>query len=135
MRPTVSQYAQAAGELAAEAGSVNDVPMIADGLCAVLKRRGEEHLLPAIVERLERKEREQKNSVAVVITVAHDPDEESRRVLLDRAQTLFPGKSLEPLWKVHPHVLGGASFRTGEVLYDATIASRSAALKETLRKP
>jgi F0F1-type ATP synthase delta subunit len=133
MRPTISQYGEALEELTAQA-SASEVDALTRQFFAFLKHRGEEKKMAAIVEHLEKSEAEKSNRLAVVVTTAHAPMTETKAALSRQAAQLFPHKTIELSYEVNPALIGGALFRTDEVLYDATLDNEVRALKNSLLK-
>lgn len=132
MRPTVSQYAQALEELSQ--GSEANTQEIARNFLGFLKRRGESGWATAIVKRLEKRGSEQSGTLTVTVVTAHELSWETKSLLLEKAGAIFPGKTITLSYEIDSAVIGGARFRTDEMLYDATVASELAALKKTLSK-
>jgi F-type H+-transporting ATPase subunit delta len=132
MRPTALQYAQAIDELHTD--GTEKVSAIAKNFFAFLKRRGEGEKAGAIVSCLEKMEAEKQGRVTTTVVTAHEVAEGVKKTLLSRAEKLFPTKKIELVYEVDESVIGGALFRTDEVLYDATLASELKSLKAVLKK-
>ncbi len=133
MRPTISQYAQALVELTAEQTTLSSVGL-AQNFTRWLGRRGEKKKLPAIVAQLEKLEHKNENKLIVTVTTAHAVAPATERILEEKTAALFPGKKVELRYTVDAGVIGGAEFRTDEVLYDATVKAELGALKRNLLK-
>lgn len=133
MRPTVSQYARSLEELS-RGTTPGGVSVIAKNFAGFLKRRGEEKKLPAILKQLEKIEAEKEGRMTVTVTLAHEADEITKKKLSSQAKKLFPKKKVELSYTVDTEMIGGALFRTDEVLYDATLANAVLSLKKSLLK-
>lgn len=133
MRPTVSQYARSLEELTEGAGSAK-VAETVKNFIGFLQRRGEEKKMGAIMKRLEKIEAEKKGHVLVTVTAAREAEKETKRMLLSRAEKLFPHKKVELQYVINKDVIGGAVFRTDETLYDASISNELSVLKKSLLK-
>lgn len=131
MRPTVSQYAQALTELM-------DSPVkgaeLALNFIGWLKQRGETKKLPAIVEQLQKMEREKEGMLSVRAITAHEIATETKEKLAEQAAVLFPGKKIELHHEINSDLIGGVELRTEEVLYDATLRAELETLKKVLLK-
>lgn len=130
MRPTVSQYAQALVELSETA----DVKVLVGNLFGFLKRRGETEKAVSILERLEYLAALKEKRVGVTTVTAHEPTAETKRLLMKKAEMLFPGKQVELSYEIDESVIGGVRFRSEELSYDATVASELSSLKKTISK-
>lgn len=133
MRPTIAQYARSLEELSLGA-SGEAVVVIAKNFSGFLKRRGEEKKLPAILKRLEKIEAEKKSELTVMVTLAHAADEATKKRLSAQAKKLFPEKKVELSYTIDKEMIGGALFRTDEVLYDATLATAVNKMRMSLVK-
>ena len=130
MRPTVSQYAEAL-EVLSQEGSL-DVSQLTKNVVGFLKRRGESDTLEVIVESLEKRAALKENRLAVIVTAAHELTAKTKALLMKKVEGLFPEKKIDFVYEMDTAVIGGVSFRTDEVLYDATVVSELAALKKTI---
>lgn len=133
MHPTVSQYAEALGELTANA-SQEETAGIAENLFGLLKRRGEEKKMGAIVQYLEKNEAAKAGRLSVTVVTAYEAEPETRVLLTRQAEQIFPDKKIELRYEVDRTMIGGALFRTDETLYDATLAREVQTLKNSLLK-
>ena len=131
MHPTISQYAEALEELTqgAAAGHVADV---AKRFLGFLEHRGEQEKIGAIVRHLEKAAAQRDDRVSVAIVTASEATEENKNTFARVADKLFPEKKVTFRYAVDGAVIGGARFSTEELLYDATLAARLRALKNTL---
>lgn len=132
MRPTVSQYAEALEALSQEGGL--SAISIARNLVGFLKRRGESDKTAAIVQSLEKRATVKDGRLVVTVTTAHELSPETKIVLTKKAESLFPGKKIDFLYEIESAMIGGVSFRTDEMLYDATIATELRSLQQVLHK-
>jgi F0F1-type ATP synthase delta subunit len=133
MRPTISQYARSLEELSRDTTG-EAVAVIAKNFLGFLKRRGEEKKLSAILKQLEKIEAEKEGKIAVMAVLAHAVDEATKKKLALQAEKLFPEKKTELSYTIDTSVIGGAMFRTDEILYDATLANELSVLKKSLLK-
>jgi F0F1-type ATP synthase delta subunit len=78
MRPTVSQYAAVLEELSSGADTKN-ISEIAKNFLGFLRRRGEADQAAAILDRLEKMEREKAGRLAVTVVTAHEVSEAAKR--------------------------------------------------------
>ncbi len=131
MRPTVSQYAEAIEALSQDGESSAG---ITENLIAFLGRRGELDKATAIVESLEKRVAERNGTLIATVVTAHELTEETRTLLGRKAEKLFPKKKITLLYEIDPMKIGGVSFRTDELLYDATIATELQSLQKALAK-
>ena len=131
MRPTVSQYAEALESLSRDGMGVEN---IIENFLGFLKRRGESAKGVVIMKQLEKRAAEQSQGISVTVVSAHDPEEETKALLMKKAEVLFPGKSIEARYEVDSSLLGGVRFQTEEMLYDATVSAELRALKTALHK-
>ncbi|MFZ2984468.1 MAG: F0F1 ATP synthase subunit delta [Candidatus Moraniibacteriota bacterium] len=106
--------------------------IIARNFFGFLKRRGEEKKMNAILKQLEKMDAVQDGRVAVTVVLAHVADADTKARLSSQASKLFPHKKVEIQYVMDPGVIGGAVFRTDEVLYDATLAAELNSLKKSL---
>lgn len=133
MRPTVSQYARSLEELSLQA-TPEQAALISRNFWNFLKRRGETKKAREIIRQLERLEREKAGEIRVTVITAHEVMEDSRQLLYGKAKELFPGKNIELEYERDEKVIGGAQFRTDEMLYDATVVSQLKSLRNLLIK-
>jgi len=131
MRPTVSQYAQALTELM---DSPVKGDMLARNFIGWLKRRGETKKLPAIVEQMQKMEREKDGKLSVRAITSHEIAAETKEKLAEQAAALFPGKRIELHHEINSDLIGGVELRTEEMLYSATIRAELDSLKKSLLK-
>ncbi|MGK2848626.1 MAG: F0F1 ATP synthase subunit delta [Minisyncoccota bacterium] len=131
MRPTVSQYVQALTELTDDV-SVDRVSEIAEHFWGLLRQTGTLRDIPAIIKGLEQREADRKNQLAVTILTAHPARPETRHTLTTKANQLFPGQVLMVRFDVDARLIGGALFRTNEVVYDMTLVRETQQLKTSL---
>ena len=133
MRPTVSQYARSLEELSVSAPA-SEMARIAKNFFGLLKRRGEGKKIPAIMEQLEKIDAEKEGRMRIIVRVAHEADKETKEKLIAQAKKLFPDKKVELEYVVDKTVIGGAVFRTDEVLYDATLSTEVTNFKKAILK-
>jgi F-type H+-transporting ATPase subunit delta len=133
MRPTVSQYATALEELVS-AGAEKGPAQIVENFLGLLRRRGETGKIQAILSRLEKMEADKERKILVTVVTAHEADTETKALLVKKIESLFPGKKAELRFEVDKNVIGGALFRTDEVLYDATLTASMKKLRADLVK-
>lgn len=131
MHPTVSQYAEALEVLSEEGISTKD---LTKNFLGFLKRRGESDKVGAVVAQLEKRAEAQSGKISVTVVTAHELEGEMREVLLQKAESIFPGKSVVLTYRVDGTVIGGARFETSEMLYDATVGAEFRALKKVICK-
>jgi F-type H+-transporting ATPase subunit delta len=131
MRPTVSQYATALEELVS-ARAEKGPAQIVENFLGLLRRRGETGKIQAILSRLEKMEADKEGKIAVTVVTAHEADTETKAVLVKKIESLFLGKKAELRFEVDKNVIGGALFRTDEVLYDASVRQRLNELEKVL---
>lgn len=132
MRPTVSQYAEALEALSQE-GTIA-VSDIASNFLGFLRRRGGSDQAVAIIKQLEKREAEQSGKLQVTVVTARELSEETKRLLLEKAGSIFTGKTIMFSYEIDSTVIGGVCFRTDETLYDATVLAELDALREIIRK-
>jgi F0F1-type ATP synthase delta subunit len=129
MRVSIRQYAGALLDL--EPGLVPEQTAgAAERFVLWLKRRGEAKRLPAILGEAERLLKERAGQVDVEIGLARVVGSEVQEQLKSQVEEVFPGKKLAVTFATDETLIGGARFRSEEVLYDVSL---SRALKE-LRK-
>lgn len=133
MRPTVSQYAMSLEELSLGA-TQEEVALIAQNFFRLLKRRGDFKKRDAIVRYVEKINAEKAGEVTVTVVLAHEPDAETKENLVSQASTIFPHKKVSLEYTIDKEMIGGAVFRTDEVLYDATLKAQVNNLKKSLLK-
>jgi F-type H+-transporting ATPase subunit delta len=132
MRPTVSQYAEVLEELSRDSGA--EVQEVAKNFLGFLKRRGETKKLASIVRRLEERAQEKSGELSVTAVTAHPASAETKTLLAEVAEKVFPEKKIDLIYQTDENVIGGVLLRTREALFDATLATRAKALKQALRK-
>ncbi|MBP7060552.1 MAG: F0F1 ATP synthase subunit delta [Candidatus Moranbacteria bacterium] len=132
MRPTVSQYAEALEELSSE--HMATPKALVTNLLGYLRRRGELAKGLAILKRLEQLSAKQAKRVGVTVVTARKAEPGMKALLERKAQSLFPGQSVELSYEIDSDLIGGARFRSEEQLYDVTIAAEVAALRSALSK-
>lgn len=130
MRPTVTQYAQALEELASDP-SVREASL-AQSFAAYLKRHGETGRLPQVLHELEVRAKRSLGLLPVRIVTAHEGEATLRKLLLQKAESLFPGKKIEAEYVIDSAVMGGVRFETAEWSYDATVQNELGALKKII---
>jgi F-type H+-transporting ATPase subunit delta len=72
------------------------------------------------------------NIIHAVITSAKDLSDEQRKRIVDRLESRS-GKSVEPEYRVDPHLLGGVKVNWGNYVLDGTVRGSLNRLRETLR--
>lgn len=130
MRPTLSQYAEALEVLSKE-GTAPSV--IAKNFFDLLVRRGEKEKYTSVVEMLETRWKKERGELVVTVVTASETTPQIQELLKEKARQIFPGYTVELRYVVDRRVVGGASFRTDESLYDATLASSLQELKSVLQ--
>ena len=133
MHPAVSQYAQALEELV-EHAAPGEMSAIIENFIGFLHRHGEWHKIGAIVKRLEKINADKEGRATVMAVTAHEATKDVKAVLVARAQELFPHKKINLRYSVDAGVVGGARFLADEILYDATLYSKTQAFKNSLLK-
>lgn len=133
MRPTVSQYAMSLEELSLGATKEN-VTLLAESFFRLLKRRGDWKKKDAILKYVEKLNAEKEGRITVTVVLAHAPDDETKESLSLRASALFPHKKVSLEYTINTEMIGGAVFRTDEVIYDATLRAQVINLKKSLLK-
>ena len=131
MRPTVSQYAEALEILSKEGMSVQ---ALTKNFLGFLKRRGESDKAVSVMEQLEKRAMLQSGMIPVTVITAHEVDKEAQSLLVQQAEQIFAGRSVNLEYQVDTAVIGGAQFRAEETLYDATVSARLSALKKIIHK-
>lgn len=132
MRPTVSQYAAALEELAASPSA--DIALIVRNFFDVLRHRGNKVNAEAILRQLQATAAEKEGRVPITVVTAREADAEMKNLLTKKIEALFPGKRAELHFEIDASVIGGALFRTDEVLYDATLRAELKSLERLLIK-
>lgn len=133
MRPTISQYATSLEELSLGA-TTEESALFVKNFFGFLKHRGEGKKLSAILSHLEKIDNEKERRVIVTVVLAHEADEATKKQLSLQAQKLFPDKKVVLQYTVDAKVIGGATFRTDELLYDATLSTTLNSLKKSFLK-
>lgn len=135
MRPTITQYAQALTELGAglEPGTVA-AEDLSRSFVAYLERVGERENLEAVLRSLERIESGRDGVISVEATLAHPADGATRQALEAKAAGLFPDQRVELSYRIDPELIGGARFRSEEILYDASLSGELGELKKALMR-
>lgn len=95
---------------------------------------GEKKKMEAIVKYLEKNDEAKEGRIAVTVVTAHEVTEKNQAALALQAENLFPQKKIKLYYERDPNLIGGAVFRTDEMLYDVTIGGRAQALKKSLLK-
>ena len=100
-------------------------------LIEILLRNGRIDLLPTVSEEFQKLEEEASNRVSaeVITAVPLEPADQKKMTASLEALT---GKKIRLNPKVDPGVLGGVRARIGSVIYDGTVATRLAKLKQQL---
>lgn len=133
MRVSIRQYAGALLDL--EQGlAPEQLSGAAERFALWLGRRGEAKKLPAIVKQAELLIKERTGVVDVEIRSAHAAGAETERQLIGQAERIFPGKKIAVKFATDAKLIGGARFKSEEVLYDASLAATVRALKNRLTK-
>lgn len=133
MHPTVSQYAQALEELTRDM-PVAEVSDITKNFIQFLRQRGEGTKLGTLIKLLEKRAAEKESRIEVTVILAHESDKEIKEKLFSQAEKLFPHKKVKLQYTVDDEMIGGALFRTDEVLYDTTVSSELNSFKKALSK-
>jgi len=133
MRPTISQYATSLEELSLGA-TAEEAVLLVKIFFGLLKRRGEEKKIGAIFNHLEKINDVKENRVVVRVALAHEADTATKEKLSLQAQRLFPHKKVVLQYTIDTKVIGGVTFRTDELLYDATLLNKLKDLKAVLTK-
>jgi F-type H+-transporting ATPase subunit delta len=101
-------------------------------LVYTLMQRGDLGLLGEVVELLRRQMRRAEAAPVVVeVTSAVDLDDVQRSTLVSRLEAQY-GAGLTVHYRVDPAILGGLIVRVGDKLIDGSLATRMAAMKQTL---
>lgn len=120
MRVSIRQYAGVLLDL--EQGlAPEQAALAAERFALWLERRGEAKKLPAIVLEAERLLKERAGQVDVEIGSAQATGAEAQARLKSQAEGIFPGKKLAVTFATDETLIGGARFRSAEVLYDASL--------------
>ena len=99
-------------------------------LHAVL-RRHRQRLLPLIAKEYIKLLDLKLDRVRAFVTVAHAPNEELARAIAARLSEVT-GKEVIPVYRVEPHILGGAIVRVGDRVHNFSIRRKIAALRKQL---
>ena len=129
MRLSVEQYAEALHEL----GQKEGVSKMLTNFRALLKRRGEEGRLGAILEALVHKEEESLGILRLTVTTKYEASHESRAQIQKKAESVFPHKKVELVYTIDTKVLGGFKLQGREVIYDSTLAQSLKNISQTLK--
>lgn len=131
MRLSIPQYAEALLDL--EKGITPDqAESTAKSFVSWLARRGESKKLPTIVSQAGKMIADRSGIVDVEI-VSAKPLEAGREIsIIGQAKELFPGKEIRARFVTNPELIGGAQFRSEEVLYDASISGTVKKLRSSL---
>jgi F-type H+-transporting ATPase subunit delta len=101
-------------------------------LVYTLMQRGDLELLAEVVEAIRQQMRRAETAPAVVeVTSAIPLNAEQRSMLVSKLETEY-GTGLDIHYHVDPAILGGIIVRVGDKLIDGSLATRMAALKQTL---
>ncbi len=132
MRLSIRQYAQALLDLERETPSA-ETGLMSERFVAWLARRGESKKLAKIVREAERLLCEQRGIAEVTITTARATDASLEALLRTEAQRLFVGQTVEANFATDASLIGGVKMQSQEMLYDATLTTRSRQLGKSLR--
>lgn len=110
------------------------VALIAKNFFRLLKRRGDWKKKDAIIKYVEKINDEKEGKIHVTVVLAHIPDDETKEKLFLHASSIFPDKKVLLSYERDTEMIGGATFRTDEVLYDATLRAQVDNLKKSLLK-
>ena len=131
MRLSIRQYALALLDIEKGMGA-DEAKGAGERFALWLSRRGEGRKLAKIVAEAGRIAGEQSGRAEVAITTAHEADEETRTMLTGCAEKLFPGKRVEAKFRSDRDIIGGARFRSDEVMYDASVRQQLNELEKVL---
>jgi F-type H+-transporting ATPase subunit delta len=114
-----------------EAFSVETDPLVRN-LVYTLMQRGDLEMLGEVVESLRQQlRRAEAAPVVVEVTSAVSLSAEQRSTLVSRLEAQY-GTGLDIDYRVDPAILGGLIVRVGDKLIDGSLATRMAAMKQTL---
>lgn len=129
MRLSTEQYAEALHELAL----TGEIEKTLVNFKALLKRRGEEDRLGAILEALLHKEEAKENILALTVTTRHEVSKDTRVNIEQKAKELFPDQKLSLAYTVDEKVLGGFRLRGRDKEYDSTLSQSLNKISQTLK--
>ena len=131
MRLSIRQYALALLDIEKGMGA-DEARGAGERFALWLSRRGEGRKLAKIVAEAEMIARDRSNKTEVAITTAFEADQETKGILTGYAEKLFPGKHVEAKFRSDRDILGGARFRSDEVMDDASLATTVKKLRTKL---
>ena len=97
----------------------------------VVLRRHRQRLLPLIAREYIKLLDIKLDRVRAYVTVAHAPNEELAKAITQRLSQVT-GKDVIPVYRVEPHILGGAIVRVGDRVHNFSIRRKIAALRKQL---
>lgn len=98
----------------------------------IIVDKGRESEIPAIHQEFQRLRREHENIMYVTVTSAEAMEEDQRRRLVAKLQTVL-GKTVEPDFKIDPHLIGGVRVAYENYVLDGSIRGTLTKLRERLR--
>lgn len=110
-------------------GVVRETPM---NLLRLLIHRRRLPVLPRLLEIYQEMYNKEKGIVVAEVTTAVPLDEENRKRVAARLSEITGGKTIELRLHEDPAILGGMITRIGDMLIDASVATRLAELGERL---
>jgi len=101
------------------------------GLLAVLARNGRLELVGAIARRFRKLLHRRQGRVEVTVTTAFELDEPTRQAVAEMIEQMIRAEPLLTT-RVDPDLLGGATVRVGDRVYDASIATSLSRLSRSM---
>lgn len=100
-------------------------------LLRILTVKHRMHLLPAIIEELERLIRESRGVAEAMVTVARPIDGSEQQEIAHRLSAML-GRQVEVHTRIEKNIIGGIVVRVGDQLIDASVAGRLDRLRQEL---
>lgn len=119
-------------QAALEAVLPSDMDSLVRNLLSVLLEREDIDLLPAVIASLRERLRQTETGPVTVEVTTATPLPADQRTALEARLVAQYGPGLAYTYHVDPAILGGVIVRVGDKLMDGSVASRLAAMRQTL---
>jgi F0F1-type ATP synthase delta subunit len=130
MKVNARQYAESLN--AASVGGKHSAQELVEGLLAVLAKKRQRKLTKKILEQLVAMEAVKKGRVGVVIETATPVEKATEKLLLKKAEELYPGVKVDATFITQPELGSGFRIRGKDKQLDQSFSTHLAELRNQL---